>query len=292
MNKKVLECLIKAGAFDCARRPAAARLPGVAAAAARRARSHPRPRRPAPAGSRSGAVAAVRRRRRRAGRARRRRRRCRRSRPWTETEALAFEKEALGLYMSGHPLQRYAEALAAVGARRLGDLTQSEADCTIGGIVTGLRPLKTKRGDRMAVFMLEDEVAKVEAVVFPEAFAQVRRTGRRRRDAARARQVRARRGNAAGWWSPRSRRSRSVRERAVREVEITLAGTGLGKDAMRRAGRRARAPSRRSPRVVRRRRERRGPHLRVRAATARRIRPSDQFVRDVEARLRRRDRWC
>ena len=74
--------------------------------------------------------------------------------------------------MSGHPLQRYAETLAAIGARRPGDLTQSEADCTIGGIVTGLRPLKTKRGDRMAVFMLEDDVAKVEAVVFPEAFAK------------------------------------------------------------------------------------------------------------------------
>ena len=34
-------------------------------------------------------------------------------RAWTETEALAFEKEALGLYITGHPLQRYAEALAA-----------------------------------------------------------------------------------------------------------------------------------------------------------------------------------
>src|SRR6185503_17970335 len=93
-------------------------------------------------------------------------------RPWTETEALAAEKEALGLYMSGHPLQRYAEALATVGAKRLGELTQSEADCSIAGIVTGLRQLKTKRGDRMAVFSLEDEAAKVEAVVFPEAFAK------------------------------------------------------------------------------------------------------------------------
>ncbi len=58
--------------------------------------------------------------------------------PWTETEALTFEKEALGLYMSGHPLQRYAEAIAATGARRLQDLTQSEADVSIAGVVTGL----------------------------------------------------------------------------------------------------------------------------------------------------------
>src|SRR5262249_20892589 len=50
------------------------------------------------------------------------------TRPWSETEALTFEKEALGLYMSGHPLQRYAQVLTAVGARRLADLTQSEND--------------------------------------------------------------------------------------------------------------------------------------------------------------------
>src|SRR4029079_16143938 len=56
------------------------------------------------------------------------------ARPWSETEALAFEKEALGLYMSGHPLQRYADVLAAAGARRLSELTQSEADCAIGGV--------------------------------------------------------------------------------------------------------------------------------------------------------------
>ena len=53
-------------------------------------------------------------------------------------------------------------------------MTQSEADCVIAGVVTGLRPLKTKRGDRMAVFSLEDEAAKVETVVFPEAFSRFR----------------------------------------------------------------------------------------------------------------------
>jgi len=55
--------------------------------------------------------------------------------PWTETEALGFEKEALGLYMSGHPLQRYAETLATNGITRLADLTQSEADISIPGVV-------------------------------------------------------------------------------------------------------------------------------------------------------------
>jgi DNA polymerase-3 subunit alpha len=92
--------------------------------------------------------------------------------PWTEAQQLAFEKEALGLYMSGHPLERFAEELKIFGARRVGELTASEADIWVGGIVSGLRPLKTKKGDRMAVFMLDDIAGNVEVVVFPETFAK------------------------------------------------------------------------------------------------------------------------
>ena len=43
--------------------------------------------------------------------------------PWTETSSSPFEKEALGLYMSGHPLERFAERSAAFGAQRVGELT-------------------------------------------------------------------------------------------------------------------------------------------------------------------------
>src|SRR5690606_13178578 len=45
-------------------------------------------------------------------------------------------------------------------------------NCAIGGIVTGLRQVRTRRGDPMAVFMLEDEAGTVETVVFPEAYAK------------------------------------------------------------------------------------------------------------------------
>jgi DNA polymerase-3 subunit alpha len=75
----------------------------------------------------------------------------------------------------------------------------------------------------------------------------------------------------------------AVRERAVREVEITLPGSKMGKDAMRRlADVLERHPGdRRVSFIVRVNGD--GTPLRVRAATARRIRPSDTFVRDVEA---------
>ena len=45
-------------------------------------------------------------------------------------------------------------------------------DVSIGGIVSGLRPLKTRKGDRMCVFMLEDAGGSIEVVVFPETFKQ------------------------------------------------------------------------------------------------------------------------
>jgi DNA polymerase III subunit alpha len=92
--------------------------------------------------------------------------------PWGEAQQLAGEKEALGFYMSGHPLERFARDLQLFGAKRIAEMTASEADVWMSGIVSGLRPLKTRKGDRMAVFMLDDVDGSVEVVVFPETFAK------------------------------------------------------------------------------------------------------------------------
>jgi DNA polymerase-3 subunit alpha len=91
---------------------------------------------------------------------------------WTEAQQLAGEKEALGFYFSGHPLDRFAGDLKAFGARRVAELTEPLADVWTAGIVSALRPLKTKKGDRMAVFMLDDVAGNLEVVVFPETFGK------------------------------------------------------------------------------------------------------------------------
>ena len=108
--------------------------------------------------------------------------------PWTETERLGFEKETLGLYWSGHPIDRYAADLKSFGARPTSELAEIpestqqaepwgpggrkplEPNASIGGIVAAVRQLKTRKGDRMAVFTLEDAQGGVEIVTFPEAF--------------------------------------------------------------------------------------------------------------------------
>jgi DNA polymerase III subunit alpha len=106
---------------------------------------------------------------------------------WTESEQLSFEKETLGLYWSGHPVDRYAAALREFGAKTVADLAEAqpsaeseswgpggrkpiEPDTSVGGIVAACRQLKTRKGDRMAVFTLEDAAGSVEIVVFPEAY--------------------------------------------------------------------------------------------------------------------------
>jgi DNA polymerase III subunit alpha len=108
--------------------------------------------------------------------------------PWTEMEQLGYEKETIGLYWSGHPVDRYADALRSFGAKTVAELAEAqvpfessdawgtggrkplEADTSVGGIVAACRQLKTRKGDRMAVFTLEDAIGSVEIVVFPEAY--------------------------------------------------------------------------------------------------------------------------
>ena len=78
--------------------------------------------------------------------------------------------------------------MRAFGARTVGDLVLAELpqpadgtpgrllleDVHVGGIVSGIRPLKTKKGDPMGVFMLEDAQGSLEVVVFPEPYGRYR----------------------------------------------------------------------------------------------------------------------
>jgi DNA polymerase III subunit alpha len=94
---------------------------------------------------------------------------------WSEGERLAFEKESLGFFITGHPLERFQAELAQWATATTGRLaTMGEiAEVAVGGIITALRLIKTKKGDRMASFVLEDLEGGVEALVFPETYKKV-----------------------------------------------------------------------------------------------------------------------
>ncbi len=89
-----------------------------------------------------------------------------------KTQKLAFEKEMLGLYVSDHPLMGAEAALARRAEATIGDLAEAEdgSVSVVGGVVTGLQRKWTKKGDLMGVFLLEDLTHSVEVMVFPRTF--------------------------------------------------------------------------------------------------------------------------
>jgi DNA polymerase-3 subunit alpha len=91
-----------------------------------------------------------------------------------KSERLAFEKEMLGLYVSDHPLMGVEIALGRLTDAQLADLETLEDGSVraFGGVVTSLQRKWTKKGDLMAVFTLEDLQSSVEVMVFPKVMAE------------------------------------------------------------------------------------------------------------------------
>jgi DNA polymerase-3 subunit alpha len=203
--------------------------------------------------------------------------------PLAEAQQLAFEKEALGLYLSGHPVSRFADVLRAYGARTSTELVEPLAEMSMGGIVAGLRQLKTKKGDRMAAFSLEDDAGAFEVVVYPETFRQcgalldddalVVVRGKFERDEETARIV-------ASEILPLA----SLQERMTRLVAVRLAAPPHGRRSLQAlADLLTRYPGDR-PVVLELELRDAAPPLRVHVTVgALRVRPSEQLVAEAEA---------
>lgn len=93
---------------------------------------------------------------------------------WSQSEMLAFEKELLGFYVTGHPLSQYADILRRYELASTAQLaTLQDGQMTrIGGIISKLQPKLTKAGKPMAIITLEDLDGLVETMVFPETYAK------------------------------------------------------------------------------------------------------------------------
>jgi DNA polymerase-3 subunit alpha len=98
---------------------------------------------------------------------------------WDEHTRLAAEKEILGFFITGHPLEKYKDKLEDLRALSTADIAGIKAStgkdeniCT-AGIITNLRVLKSKKGDFYAQGALEDMAGSVEMIVFPEAYRKL-----------------------------------------------------------------------------------------------------------------------
>lgn len=91
---------------------------------------------------------------------------------WDEKMRLAFEKECLGFYITGHPLGRYAAEMKRFSSHdtaSLGELAD-KAEARLCGVVVALKEFITKKGERMGFVTIEDLVGSVEVVVLPNIF--------------------------------------------------------------------------------------------------------------------------
>jgi DNA polymerase-3 subunit alpha len=96
-------------------------------------------------------------------------------REWDEKLRLNFEKEALGFYITGHPLGRYAAEMkrfSPLDTAALAELND-KADVRLCGVVAALKEYITKKGERMGFVTIEDLVGSVEVVVLPNIFQEV-----------------------------------------------------------------------------------------------------------------------
>jgi len=94
--------------------------------------------------------------------------------PPSKKELLDMEKETLGFYVSGHPITPYKKSLTFLADCFLKDLKEVNDGeiLTVGGIATSVRVTLTKKGEAMAYLVLEDDTARGEIIVFPKIYSE------------------------------------------------------------------------------------------------------------------------
>jgi DNA polymerase-3 subunit alpha len=94
---------------------------------------------------------------------------------YSPQEKLRLEKELLGFYVSDHPLKSAHQATKVLSPISLSDLGEHGKRTTISVIVmlTEIKPILTKKGDRMAIVQMEDLSGQAEGVVFPETYKRI-----------------------------------------------------------------------------------------------------------------------
>ena len=91
---------------------------------------------------------------------------------WDQEQLLKYERELTGFYITAHPLARYETAISRFGTATttsLADVADGK-EATLCGIISTVRNMTTKKGDRMAYFQLEDLLGLVEVIAFPDLY--------------------------------------------------------------------------------------------------------------------------
>ena len=95
--------------------------------------------------------------------------------PWSEEERLASEYAMLGFYVSGHPLAKYASRLQELKTVSLAEIEgqRNGKEVAVGALIVGVRPMRSRKGARWAIYTLQDMTGVQELLAFPESFAKL-----------------------------------------------------------------------------------------------------------------------
>jgi len=96
-------------------------------------------------------------------------------RSWTGKERLGGEKDTLGLYVTGHPIDEYEDEVRKFAPTRIADLRgDMQGNQVVAGLIVASRTMKTRRGDTMAIIQLDDRSARIEITVYGETYGEYR----------------------------------------------------------------------------------------------------------------------
>lgn len=94
---------------------------------------------------------------------------------WDEEQLLACEKQTLGLYLTGHPIERYLKELSEFTSARIVELKPKQnQSVVVAGLIIALRTLNTRRGDKMAFITLDDRSGRIELALFSDVYQRHR----------------------------------------------------------------------------------------------------------------------
>ncbi len=93
---------------------------------------------------------------------------------WDDDQRLGFEKESLGFYLTSHPLQPFRRDMLRLGLSTLEEVRDAKGQVKVGVLVTSVREILTKKGDRMAFVQIEDLTGHGEVTFFPKTYASLR----------------------------------------------------------------------------------------------------------------------
>ena len=152
---------------------------------------------------------------------------------WPIGERMRFEKEALGLFITGHPMSGFTEEVQrwATASLDQADRLDDKSEVRLAGMIAGMRVIRTKRGDKMAFVTIEDAGGSVECVFFADALAKNQQMLSGDRPVMISGKVERRDGQLS-LRAETAERLEDLRERRTRQVEVEVPVEELDRDAL------------------------------------------------------------